>query len=127
MHQSFVTTPQPLGRAGDSWANVPWFYFCIVPIVQGKCRIFYIPRQTWQCNVKQTAGEKPELAVPQCGGYSRELQTKSQSPRSSPELGEGGGGWLQMTSALHQVYFGLYFIMKSNAMNPGQTATMEAV
>ena len=34
MHlQSFVTTaPQSLSRAGDSLANVPRFYLCIVPI-----------------------------------------------------------------------------------------------
>ena len=35
---------------------------------------------------------------PQCGGYSRELQTKS--PGFSLGLGWGGGGWLQMTSTI---------------------------
>ena len=35
MHQSFVSmAPKPVGRAGDSGANVPCFYFCIVPAVR---------------------------------------------------------------------------------------------
>ena len=59
MRQSFVTSaPQPLSRAGDSWANVLCFYFFIVPIVQWKYQIwgFNILGQTWQCNVITDCG-----------------------------------------------------------------------
>ena len=43
MHLSFVTTPsQSRGRTGDSRTNVLCFYFCIVPLVQGKCQEFVV-------------------------------------------------------------------------------------
>ena len=53
MHQSFVTRTQSLSRAGHRRANVVCFYFCTFLIVR-----FYIPRQTWQCNVIADCGGK---------------------------------------------------------------------
>ena len=86
----------PLRRVGESWANVPYFYLCIVSIVWGKCLGVDIPRQTWQCNVIHDSmrggggGGLPcfyQMSVPTVWGYSRELQTKCQSPCCSPGLG----------------------------------------
>ena len=68
MHLSFVTTPsQSRGRTGDSWANVPCFYFCIAPIVWGNCWELDTPRQTWQCNMKHNRLRGKTAVVLQAG------------------------------------------------------------
>ena len=92
--------PAPEQGGGDSLANVLCFYFCIVPMVQEKCRGFDIPRQIWQCNVIADCGEGGTAmvlpAVPTVWRFLEENCRQKFSPCCSPVLGEP---WLQMTSA----------------------------
>ena len=87
MHQSFVTTAQPLGRAADSRANVSCFYLCTVTIVRGKCQGFEISRKTGQCNVKHDCREN-------CHSFYSWLSSQcgTAGEKSKPSLYPGAGG-----------------------------------
>ena len=66
-----------------------------------KCQGFNIPRQTWQCNIKQqTAGETAwfyQLAVPAGWGLLDEKSKSLLFPGAESP-------WLQLTGALRQVF-----------------------
>ena len=103
MHWSFVTTAPRSG--GGQWIGkrAGFFYFTftlsIVPTVRGWGGREFEGLYNKANTVKHTRlrGKLPCFTIllsPQCGGHSRELQTKRQST-----LFHGAGVWLQMTGA----------------------------
>ena len=99
IHQSFVTTAsQTWGRAGDSRANEPCFFFYFYVKIRG---IRYTQaNMAVQCKAHHTVGETAIVLPACCPSSVGVIAGDSRQKVKVPAIPRGWGAWLQMTGAL---------------------------